>query len=143
MAKEVIATIKLQIPAGQASPAPPVGTALGPHNVNIMDFVRQFNEKTNKMEEGTIVPVLITIFKNRTFNFILKSPPASYLLKKAAGIAKGSGEPNKEKVGQVTEKQIEEIVKIKMVDLNAYDLEAAKRIIKGTAKNMGLEIISG
>ena len=143
MAKEVIATIKLQIPAGQASPAPPVGTALGPHNVNIMDFVRQFNEKTNKMEEGTIVPVLITIFKNRTFNFILKSPPASYLLKKAAGIAKGSGEPNKEKVGQVTEKQIEEIAKIKMVDLNAYDLEAAKRIIKGTAKNMGLEIISG
>jgi len=143
MAKEVIATIKLQIPAGQASPAPPVGTALGPHNVNIMDFVRQFNEKTNRMEEGTIVPVVITIFKNRTFNFILKSPPASYLLKKAAGIAKGSGEPNKEKVGQVTEKQIEEIAKIKMVDLNAYDLEAAKRIIKGTAKNMGLEIISG
>ncbi|MFQ5721313.1 MAG: 50S ribosomal protein L11 [Candidatus Aminicenantales bacterium] len=143
MAKEVVTTIKLQIPAGQASPAPPVGTALGPHNINIMDFVRQFNEKTSKMEEGTIVPVVITVFKNRTFTFILKSPPASYLLKKAAGIAKGSGQPNKEKVGQVTEKQIEEIAKIKMVDLNAYDLEAAKRIIKGTAKNMGLEIVSG
>ncbi len=143
MAKEVVATIKLQIPAGQASPAPPVGTALGPHNINIMDFVRQFNEKTSKMEEATIVPVVITVFKNKTFTFILKTPPASYLLKKAAGIAKGSGQPNKEKVGQVTEKQIEEIAKIKMVDLNAYGLEAAKRIIKGTAKNMGLEIISG
>ena len=143
MSKEVVATIKLQIPAGQASPAPPVGTALGPHNINIMDFVRQFNEKTSKMEEGTIVPVVITVFKNKTFTFILKTPPASYLLKKAAGIAKGSGQPNKEKVGQVTEKQMEEIAKMKMVDLNAYDLEAAKRIIKGTAKNMGLEITGG
>lgn len=143
MSKEVVAIIKLQIVAGQASPAPPVGPALGQRNVNIMDFVRQFNEKTNKMEEGTIVPVIISVFKDRSFNFILKSPPASYLLKKAAGIAKGSGTPNKEKVGQVTQNQIEEIAKIKMPDLNAYDLDAAKKIIEGTAKNMGLEIISG
>jgi large subunit ribosomal protein L11 len=143
MAKEVVAKIKLQIVAGQASPAPPVGPALGQHNVNIMDFVRAFNEKTSKMEEGTIVPVIISVFKDRSFNFIIKTPPASYLLKKAAGIAKGSGEPNKEKVGQITPKQIEEIAKIKMTDLNAYDLEAAKKIIEGTAKNMGLEIISG
>jgi len=143
MAKEIVAKIRLQIVAGQASPAPPVGPALGQHNVNIMDFVRQFNEKTSKMEEGTVIPVVISVFKDRSFSFILKSPPASYLLKKAAGIAKGSGEPNKEKVGQVTQNQIEEIAKIKMIDLNAYDIEAAKKIIEGTAKNMGLEIISG
>jgi large subunit ribosomal protein L11 len=143
MAKEVVAKIKLQIVAGQASPAPPVGPALGQHNVNIMDFVRAFNEKTSKMEEGTIIPVVITVFKDRSFNFITKTPPASYLLKKAAGIAKGSGEPNKEKVGQITPRQIEEIAKVKMSDLNAYDLEAAKKIIEGTAKNMGLEIVSG
>ncbi|MBA7699617.1 50S ribosomal protein L11 [subsurface metagenome] len=143
MPKEVVATIKLQIEAGQASPAPPVGPALGQHNVNIMDFVRQFNEKTNKLEEGTVIPVIISVFKDRSFNFIMKTPPASYLLKRAAGIAKGSGEPNKEKVGKVTEKQIEEIAKVKMPDLNAYSLDAAKKIIEGTAKNMGLEIISG
>lgn len=143
MPKEIVAIIKLQIVAGQASPAPPVGPALGQQNVNIMDFVRQFNEKTNKVEEGTIIPVIISVFKDRSFNFILKSPPASYLLKKAAGIAKGSGAPNKEKVGQVTQNQIEEIAKIKMPDLNAYDLNAAKKIIEGTAKNMGLEIIGG
>lgn len=143
MSKEVVATIKLQIEAGQASPAPPVGPALGQHNVNIMDFVRQFNEKTNKMEEGTVIPVIISVFKDRSFNFIMKTPPASYLLKKAAGIAKGSGTPNKEKVGKVTEKQIEEIAKVKMPDLNAYSLDAAKKIVEGTAKNMGLEIISG
>lgn len=142
MAKEIVAKIKLQIVAGQASPAPPVGPALGQHNVNIMDFVRQFNEKTGKMEEGTIVPVVISVFKDRSFNFVIKTPPASYLLKKAAGIAKGSGEPNKEKVGKVTDKQIEEIAKTKMIDLNAYSLGAAKKIIEGTAKNMGLEIIS-
>ncbi len=141
MAKEIVAKIKLQIVAGQASPAPPVGPALGQHNVNIMDFVRQFNEKTGKMEEGTVIPVVISVFKDRTFNFITKTPPASYLLKKAAGIAKGSGEPNKEKVGKVTDKQIEEIAKAKMPDLNAYSLDAAKKIIEGTAKNMGLEII--
>jgi large subunit ribosomal protein L11 len=143
MSKEVVAKIKLQIEAGQASPAPPVGPALGQHNVNIMDFVRQFNEKTNKMEEGMIIPVIISVFKDRSFNFIMKTPPASYLLKKAAGIAKGSGTPNKEKVGKVTEKQIEEIAKVKMPDLNAYSLDAAKKIVEGTAKNMGLEIISG
>lgn len=142
MAKEVIAQIKLQIEAGQASPAPPVGPALGQHNVAIMDFVRQFNEKTAKMEPGTIVPVIITVFKNKMFTFVLKSPPASYLLKKAAGIAKGSGEPNREKVGKVTQKQVEEIAKVKMPDLNAYSLDAAVRIIQGTAKNMGLEIVS-
>ncbi len=143
MAKEVVSKIKLQIVAGQASPAPPVGPALGQHNVPIMDFVRQFNDKTSKMEEGTVVPVIITVFKDRSFNFIMKTPPASYLLKKAAGIAKGSGEPNKEKVGKVTEKQLEEIAKVKMADLNANDLDSAKKVIKGTAKNMGLEIVSG
>ncbi|MBN2244510.1 MAG: 50S ribosomal protein L11 [Candidatus Aminicenantes bacterium] len=143
MAKEIVALIKLHIQAGQASPAPPVGPALGQHNVPIMDFVRQFNDKTGKMEAGTIIPVIITVYKDKSFSFILKSPPASYLLKKAAGIAKGSGEPNKEKVGKVTEKQLEEIAKEKMEDLNAYDLDAAVRIIKGTAKNMGLEIVSG
>lgn len=143
MAKDVTALIKLQIEAGQASPAPPVGPALGQHNVPIMDFVRQFNDRTGKMEPGTVVPVVITVFKDRTFSFELKSPPASYLLKKAAGIAKGSGEPNKEKVGKVTRQQLEEIAKIKMTDLNAYDVDAAVKIIEGTAKNMGLEIISG
>jgi large subunit ribosomal protein L11 len=142
MSKEVVARIKLQIVAGQASPAPPVGPALGQHNVNIMDFVRQFNEKTNRMEEGTIVPVMITVYKDKSFVFELKTPPASYLLKKAAGIAKGSGAPNKEKVGKVTSKQIEDIAKIKMADLNADDLASARRIIEGTAKNMGLEIVS-
>jgi large subunit ribosomal protein L11 len=142
MSKEVVARIKLEIVAGQASPAPPVGPALGQHNVNIMDFVRQFNEKTNRMEEGTIVPVLITVYKDKSFVFELKTPPASYLLKKAAGIAKGSGAPNKEKVGKVTKKQIEDIARLKLPDLNANDLEQAKKIIEGTAKNMGLEIIS-
>jgi large subunit ribosomal protein L11 len=143
MSKEVVARIKLQITAGQASPAPPVGPALGQHGVNIMQFVREFNEKTGKLEEGMIIPVIITVFKDKSFNFVLKTPPASYLLKKAAGIAKGSGAPNKEKVGKVTQKQIEDIAKVKLPDLNANDLEAAKRIIEGTAKNMGLEIISG
>ncbi len=143
MSKEVVARIKLQLVAGQASPAPPVGTALGPQGVNIMLFVREFNERTSKLEEGMVVPVLLTVFKDKSFTFILKTPPASYLLKKAAGIAKGSGTPNKEKVGQVTEKQIEDIARVKLPDLNANDLEAAKRIVAGTAKNMGLEIIGG
>lgn len=143
MAKEVVAIIKLQIEAGQASPAPPVGPALGQQNVSIMDFVRQFNDKTGKMEAGTVVPVIISVFKDRSFNFVLKSPPASYLLKKAAGIAKGSSEPNKEKVGKVTRKQLEEIAQAKMEDLNAFNLDAAVKIIEGTAINMGLEIISG
>jgi large subunit ribosomal protein L11 len=142
MSKEVIAKIKLEIVAGQASPAPPVGPALGQHGVNIMGFVREFNDRTKKMDEGTVVPVLITVFKDKSFNFVVKTPPASYLLKKAAGIAKGSGAPNKDKVGKVTRKQIEDIARTKLPDLNAYDLEAAKKIIEGTARNMGLEIIS-
>jgi large subunit ribosomal protein L11 len=142
MSKEVVAKIKLEIIAGQASPAPPVGPALGQHGVNIMGFVREFNDRTKKMDEGTVVPVLITVFKDKSFNFVVKTPPASYLLKKAAGIAKGSGSPNKEKVGKVTMKQLEEIARIKLPDLNAYDVEAARKIIEGTAKNMGLEIIS-
>ncbi len=142
MSKEVTARIKLQIAAGQASPAPPVGPALGQHNVNIMDFVRQFNERTRGMEEGSIIPVIITVHKDKSFVFELKTPPASYLLKKAAGIAKGSGAPNKEKVGRVTKKQIEDIARVKLPDLNASDLEAASRIIEGTARNMGLEIVS-
>jgi large subunit ribosomal protein L11 len=142
MSKEVTARIKLQIAAGQASPAPPVGPALGQHNVNIMDFVRQFNERTRGMEEGSIIPVIITVYKDKSFVFELRTPPASYLLKKAAGIAKGSGTPNKEKVGRVTKKQIEEIARLKLPDLNANDLEAARRIIEGTARNMGLEIVS-
>jgi large subunit ribosomal protein L11 len=142
MSKEVVAKIKLEIVAGQASPAPPVGPALGQHGANIMEFVRQFNDRTGKMEEGTVVPVLISIFKDKKFTFVVKTPPASYLLKKAAGIAKGSGAPNKDKVGKVTMKQIEEIARIKLPDLNAYDVEAAKKIIEGTARNMGLEIVS-
>ncbi|HOI43988.1 MAG TPA: 50S ribosomal protein L11 [Candidatus Aminicenantes bacterium] len=142
MSKEVVAKIKLEIVAGQASPAPPVGPALGQHGVNIMAFVREFNDRTGKMEEGTVVPVLITVFKDKSFNFLVKTPPASYLLKKAAGIAKGSSTPNKEKVGRVTRKQIEEIARIKLPDLNAYDVEAAKKIIEGTARIMGLEIVS-
>jgi large subunit ribosomal protein L11 len=142
MSKEVVARIKLQIVAGQASPAPPVGPALGQHGVNIMDFVRQFNEKTSRMEEGSIIPVVITVFKDKSFSFELKTPPASYLLKKAAGIAKGSGAPNKEKVGKITQRQIEEIARLKMSDLNANDLDAARKIIEGTARNMGLEVVS-
>ena len=143
MSKEVVARIKLQIVAGQASPAPPVGPALGQHGVNIMQFVREFNERTGKLEEGMVVPIVITIFKDKSFTFLMKTPPASYLLKKAAGIAKGSGAPNKDKVGQVTQAQIEEIARTKFADLNANDVEAAARIIEGTARNMGLEIIRG
>ncbi|MCR4410285.1 MAG: 50S ribosomal protein L11 [Candidatus Saccharicenans sp.] len=142
MSKEVVAKVKLQIVAGQASPAPPVGPSLAPHGVNLMDFVRQFNDRTKNMEEGTIVPVLVTVFKDRSFTFVIKTPPASFLLKKAAGIAKGSSAPNKDKVGKVTRKQIEEIARIKLPDLNTDDLEAAIRSIEGTAKNMGLEIVS-
>ncbi|HAR36987.1 MAG: 50S ribosomal protein L11 [Candidatus Saccharicenans sp.] len=142
MSKEVVAKVKLQIVAGQASPAPPVGPALAPHGVNLMDFVRQFNDRTKNLEEGTIVPVVVTVYKDRSFNFVIKTPPASFLLKKAAGIAKGSSAPNKDKVGKVTRKQIEEIARIKLPDLNTDDLEAAIRSIEGTAKNMGLEIVS-
>ncbi len=142
MSKEVVAQVKLQLTAKQASPAPPVGPALGQHNVNLMEFVRQFNEKTARMEDGLVVPVVVTIYKDRTFTMELKTPPTSFLLKRAAGIAKGSSVPNREKVGRVTMKQIEEIAKIKMPDLNTDDLEAAKKIVLGTAKNMGLEVVS-
>ncbi len=140
--KEVVAQIKLQIPAGQATPAPPVGPALGQHGLNIMEFCKQFNDKT-KDKAGLIIPVVITVYKDRTFDFVLKSPPASVLLKKAAGIAKGSGEPNKVKVGKVTRSQVKEIAETKMADLNANDIEAAMRIIEGTARSMGIEVVEG
>ena len=139
MAKKVIGQIKLQIPAGQANPSPPVGPALGQQGVNIMEFCKIFNARTAK-EQGMIIPVVITVFADRSFSFITKTPPAAILLKKAAGIEKGSGIPNKEKVGMVTKKQVEEIAKIKMVDLNATDLENASRIIEGTARSMGIEV---
>ncbi len=144
MAKKVLSYIKLQIPAGKATPAPPVGPALGQHGVAIMDFCKAFNAKTsNKDQEGLIIPVVITVYANRSFSFITKTPPAAVLLKRSAGIAKGSGEPNKTKVGQVTEKQVEEIAREKMPDLNAVDIAAAVQIIKGTARSMGLEVVSG
>ena len=139
MAKKITGQIKLQIPAGQANPAPPVGPALGQHGVNIMAFCKEFNART-KDQTGMIVPVVITVYQDKSFNFITKSPPASMLLKKAAGIASGSKTPNKEKVGKVTRKQVMEIVKIKKDDLNATDEEAAFRIIAGTARSMGIEV---
>ena len=141
MAKEVMALVKLQIPAGQANPSPPVGPALGQHGVNIMEFCKAFNAQT-KGQEGTIVPVVVTVFTDRSFAFITKSSPAPVLLKKAAEIAKGSAEPNRAKVGQVTREQIREIAQIKMRDLNCYDLEAAMKTIEGTARSMGIEIVS-
>jgi large subunit ribosomal protein L11 len=139
MAKKVIGQIKLQIPAGQANPAPPVGPALGQHGVNIMGFCKEFNAKT-KDQPGMIIPVVITVYQDKSFTFITKSPPASVLLKKAAGIAAGSKVPNKEKVGKVTRKQVLEIIKLKGKDLNANTEEAAFRMIAGTARNMGIEI---
>lgn len=142
MAKKVQAMVKLQIAAGKATPAPPVGPALGQHGVNIMDFCKAFNAKTSaKDQEGLIIPVVITIYQDRTFTFVTKTPPAAVLLKRAAGIAKGSGEPNKNKVGKVTEKQVEEIAKTKLPDLNARDLAAAVATVKGTARSMGLEVV--
>ena len=139
MAKKVLTNIKLHIPAGKATPAPPVGPALGQHGVNIMDFCKAFNAKTSK-QEGLIIPVVITVFQDRSYTFITKTPPASILLKRAVGIAKGSGEPNRNKVGKVTMKQVEEIAKTKMPDLNAADIEAAKQIVMGTARSMGIEV---
>ena len=139
MAKKVIKMVKLQIAAGKATPAPPVGTALGPHGVNIMEFCTAFNAKTAN-QEGLIIPAVVTIYADRTLSFITKTPPAAVLLKRAAKIAKGSGEPNRTKVGKVTSSQIEEIAKTKMPDLNCGDLEAAVRIVSGTARSMGLEI---
>ncbi len=140
MAKEITAKIKLQVPAGKANPAPPVGPALGQHGVNIMEFCKAFNAKTQKMGE-TIVPVIITVYSDRSFTFITKTPPAAELLKKAAGIIKGSGVPNKDKVGKVTRAQIKEIAQTKLPDLNAATVESAMRMIEGSAKSMGLEIV--
>jgi len=139
MAKEVKGMIKLQIPAGKANPSPPVGPALGQQGVNIMEFCKAFNAQT-KGKEGTIIPVVITVYSDRSFSFIMKSPPASILLKQAAGIAKGSSEPSKNTVGQVTKDQIKEIAKTKKEDLNAVDLEGAVKIIEGTLRSMGIKI---
>lgn len=139
MAKKVIGQIKLQIPAGKANPSPPVGPALGQQGVNIMDFCKAFNAKTQS-EGDTIIPVIITVYADRSFSFITKTPPAAVLLKKMAKIPKGSGEPNKKKVGKVTKAQVREIAELKMPDLNAFDVDAAMRIIEGTARSMGLEV---
>ena len=141
MAKDILAQVKLQIPAGQANPAPPVGPALGQHGVNIMEFCKAFNEKTAD-QQGMIIPVILTVYKDRTFSFITKTPPAAVLIKKAISLEKGSGEPNREKVGEITRQQLEEIAKIKLKDLNARDLDAAVKIIAGTAKNMGINVAS-
>ena len=140
MAKKVIANIKLQVPAGQANPSPPIGPALGQHGVNIMEFCKAFNAKTQG-QEGMIIPVVITVYADRSFSFITKTPPAAVLLKKAAQIAKGSSQPNKEKVGKVSSSQIEEIAKLKMPDLNAVDLAGAVKTIEGTARSMGIEVV--
>lgn len=139
MAKNVTGLIKLQIPAGKATPAPPVGPALGQHGLNIMDFCKAFNAKTQG-DEGLIIPVVITVYQDRSYSFITKTPPAAVLLKRAAGIAKGSAVPNREKVAKIAMRQVEEIAKAKMPDLNANDIEAAKQIILGTARSMGLEV---
>jgi len=140
MAKKIETYIKLQVPAGQANPSPPVGPALGQHGVNIMDFCKAFNAQTQSLENGMPVPVVITVYSDRSFTFITKTPPAAVLLKKAAGIQKGSGTPNTTKVGKVTRAQLEEIANTKMQDLNAADLDAAVRIIAGSARSMGLEV---
>ncbi len=139
MAKKINAFVKLQIPAGQANPAPPVGPALGQHGVNIPDFCKQFNAKTQS-QEGLIIPVVITVYHDRSFTFVTKTPPAAVLLKKAAGLAKGSGVPNRTKVGKVTEAQVREIATKKMADLNAASVEAAIQMVKGTARSMGIEV---
>ena len=139
MAKKVVGQIKLQLPGGQATPAPPVGPALGQHGLNIMDFCKAFNARTQK-QQGIIIPVIITVFSDRTYSFITKTPPASFLLRQAAGIDKGSGEPNREKVGKVTMAQVEDIANTKMPDLNAGSVEAAVQIILGTARSMGIEV---
>lgn len=142
MAKEILTQVKIQAPGGQATPAPPIGPALGQHGVNIGQFVAQFNERTKDLE-GTIVPVVITIYKDKSFTFEVKSPPAAVLLKKVAQVAKGSGAPNKEKVGKVTAEQVRQIARTKMRDLNTQSLEQAERIIRGTARSMGIEVVEG
>jgi len=139
MAKKVVTQVKLQISAGQANPSPPVGPALGQHGVNIMEFCKQFNAKTAD-KSGLVIPVIITIYSDRSFTFILKTPPASILLVKAAGLEKGSGEPNRNKVGKVSKEDVRKIAETKMVDLNANDIEAAMRMVEGTARSMGIEI---
>ena len=140
MAKKVMTQIKLQVEAGKANPSPPIGPALGQHGVNIMDFCKAFNAKTAN-DAGMIIPVVLTVYQDRSFSFVTKTPPASILLKKAAKIAKGSGDPKREKVGTVTRKQVEEIASLKMVDLNANDIDAASEIIKGTARSMGIDVV--
>ncbi|HMA84360.1 MAG TPA: 50S ribosomal protein L11 [Desulfosalsimonadaceae bacterium] len=140
MAKKVIAQVKLQVQAGKANPSPPIGPALGQHGVNIMDFCKAFNARTAN-DEGMIIPVVLTVYQDKSFTFITKTPPAAVLLKKAAGIAKGAGDPKAEKVGKVTRDQVEEIAKQKMPDLNAVDMESALKIIEGTARSMGLEVV--
>jgi large subunit ribosomal protein L11 len=140
MAKKIQTSVKLQIAAGKATPAPPVGTALGPHGVNIMDFCKNFNAKTAK-DDGLIIPVVVTIYTDRSYTFITKTPPAAVLLKRAANIAKGSGEPNKTKVGTVTAKQVAEIAKIKLPDLNCDTIDSAVRSVRGTARSMGLDVL--
>lgn len=142
MAKKVLTVVKLQCEAGKATPAPPVGTALGPHGIQLMDFCNRFNEQTKSMM-GSIIPAVITIYEDRSFDFILKQPPAAELIKKAAGLEKGSGVPNKEKVGKLTKAQVREIAEKKMPDLNAHTVEQAMKIIEGTARNMGVEIQNG
>lgn len=142
MAKEVQKLIKLQAPGGQATPAPPIGPALGQHGVNIGQFVSQFNDRTKELN-GTIVPVVITVYKDKTFSFEVKSPPASVLLKKAAEVAKGSGVPNKEKVGKVTSEQVRKIAQAKMQDLNTQSVDQAAKIIRGTARSMGIDVVEG
>lgn len=137
MAKEVIAQVKLQIAGGRANPAPPVGTALGPHGINIQDFCAKFNEKT-KEKNGEVTPVIVSIYKDRSFTFVLKTPPAAELLKKAARVEKGSGEPNKNKIGTVTKEQVRAIAEQKMEDLNAFDVDQAMRMVEGTARSMGI-----
>jgi len=138
--KEITNVIKLQIEAGKATPAPPVGPALGPHGVSAPQFVQQFNDRTKSMEPGLVVPVVITVYQDKTYTFILKTPPAAVLIKKAAGIQKGSGNPLKNKIGKLSKESLEEIAKTKMPDINANDLEAAKNIIAGTARSMGVEV---
>jgi large subunit ribosomal protein L11 len=140
VAKKITAQVKLQIAAGKATPAPPVGTALGPHGLNIMDFCKNFNAKTAK-DDGLIIPVLVTVYSDRSYSFITKTPPAAVLLKRAANIAKGSGEPNKSKVGTVTAKQVEEIAKLKLPDLNTDSIASAMKSVRGTARSMGLDVL--
>ena len=140
MAKKVRALVKLQLPAGKATPAPPVGPALGAHQINMMGFIKEYNERTAPMA-GQIIPVEVTIFEDRTFTFVLKTPPAADMLRKAAGVPKGSGVPDKQKVGQVTRDQVRQIAETKLTDLNAYDVDAAVRMIEGSARSMGIEVV--